>query len=254
MARNSEKAQTMLARYLRRKEEEERGPIQRRPFLAEECDDLSEAEKWRHQIIREISKAVTEIQNASIGEHRIRDLNDKINKLLREKGHWERQIQNLGGPNYAKVSVPMGGRAIEGPGGYMYFGAAKELPGVRELLEAKTAVEDKKPSRFVLNKRININYYGFRDDDDGVLEKLEAEAEKKLRSKVIEQWKEDRRSEGLEVDEKMEDSALLESSGSGAMFTAFIPTPSQEEIKQKLLAKKKKALLEKYGDVVDVSV
>ena len=32
---------------------------------------------------------------------RLRDLNDEINKLLREKGHWERRIVELGGPDYA---------------------------------------------------------------------------------------------------------------------------------------------------------
>lgn len=33
---------------------------------------------------------------------RIRDLNDEINKLIREKGHWEKRIVELGGPDYAK--------------------------------------------------------------------------------------------------------------------------------------------------------
>jgi len=41
---------------------------------------------------------------AGLGEFRIRDLNDEINKLLREKGHWEVRIRELGGPDYA-VSV-----------------------------------------------------------------------------------------------------------------------------------------------------
>ena len=36
---------------------------QRRPYLASECDDLKKAEKWRVQIIREISKKVSQIQN-----------------------------------------------------------------------------------------------------------------------------------------------------------------------------------------------
>ena len=35
---------------------------------------------------------------------RIRDLNDEINKLIREKGHWEVRIVELGGPDYAKVA------------------------------------------------------------------------------------------------------------------------------------------------------
>ena len=47
------------------------------------------------QVIREISKKVSQIQNAGLGEFRIRDLNDEINKLLREKGHWEARIIEL---------------------------------------------------------------------------------------------------------------------------------------------------------------
>ena len=38
--------------------------------------------------------------SAMIGEHKIRDMNDEINKLLREKSHWEKQISTLGGANY----------------------------------------------------------------------------------------------------------------------------------------------------------
>ena len=37
---------------------------------------------------------------AGLGEFKLRDLNDEINKLLREKGHWEDQILVLGGPDY----------------------------------------------------------------------------------------------------------------------------------------------------------
>ena len=34
------------------------------------------------------------IQNEGLDEHKVRDLNDSINKLMREKGHWERQIKS----------------------------------------------------------------------------------------------------------------------------------------------------------------
>ncbi len=35
---------------------------------------------------------------------RIRDLNDEINKLMREKSHWERRIVELGGPDYSRAA------------------------------------------------------------------------------------------------------------------------------------------------------
>lgn len=42
---------------------------------------------------------------AGLGEFKLRDLNDEINKLLREKGHWEDQIKVLGGPDYRVISI-----------------------------------------------------------------------------------------------------------------------------------------------------
>lgn len=59
--------------------------------------------------------------------HRIRDLNDEINKCIREKGHWERRIVELGGPDYSRVGPAVTdskGREVaeltgdfDGPGG-----------------------------------------------------------------------------------------------------------------------------------------
>jgi pre-mRNA-splicing factor ISY1 len=99
MARNQEKAMLLLNRYWSAKKDE--GKIrERRPFLASECDSLVKADKFRQDIISEISRKVTQIQNPGLGEFRIRDMNDEINKLLREKRHWEERILELGGPDY----------------------------------------------------------------------------------------------------------------------------------------------------------
>jgi pre-mRNA-splicing factor ISY1 len=43
-------------------------------------------------------------QAAHVYDYRIRDLNDEINKLIREKGHWERRIVELGGPDYSRAA------------------------------------------------------------------------------------------------------------------------------------------------------
>ena len=40
---------------------------------------------------------MAKIQNEGLGEHAIRDLNDGINKLIREKYHWNQRIKELGG-------------------------------------------------------------------------------------------------------------------------------------------------------------
>jgi len=182
MARNQEKAQAMLNRLVTMRRNELRGPEEKRPHLASECEDLNACEKWRKQIIKEVSDEVTLIQNGSLGEHKIRDLNDHINKLLREKKHWERQIKYLGGADYL-ISAPKiidgDGKQAIGADGYYYFGAARELPGVRELFE-KIIPEAPKRSRFDLFKCIDPDYYGFRDEDDGLLLRLEKQQEKKI--------------------------------------------------------------------------
>ncbi|KAF2975584.1 hypothetical protein EK904_010856 [Melospiza melodia maxima] len=78
------------------------------------------------------------IQNAALLEFRIWDLNDEINKLLREKGHWEYRIKELGGPDFARIGLKMldhEGKEVPGDRGCKYFEAAKDLPGVREIFE-----------------------------------------------------------------------------------------------------------------------
>lgn len=42
---------------------------ERRPYLASECKDLKECERWRREILREISKKVTQIQNGTLSIH-----------------------------------------------------------------------------------------------------------------------------------------------------------------------------------------
>jgi pre-mRNA-splicing factor ISY1 len=54
-------------------------------------------------------------------DYEIRDINDQINKLLREKHHWENQIIALGGANYKRAagkSTDADGREVPGQRGY----------------------------------------------------------------------------------------------------------------------------------------
>ncbi|KAJ0398503.1 hypothetical protein ATCC90586_003180 [Pythium insidiosum] len=166
--------------------------VVRRPYLASECDSLKDAERWRRQIIREISKKVSDIQNAGLGEHVIRDLNDEINKRIREKYHWEKRIAELGGPDYTRSQPPAydadGVAAAQTGGGYKYFGAAKNLPGVRELFETEEYVP-KRRSRDDMLKHIEPDYYGLRDEDeDPSLVEEEREAERRLQAQANEEW------------------------------------------------------------------
>jgi len=246
MARNSEKAMTTLARWHAMKLEEERGPKnERRPYLSTLVNKLPEAEKWRLQIIRDVAKKVSQIQNAGLGEFKLRDLNDEINKLLREKYHWERRIAQLGGPNYSRYGPKMfdnEGKEVPGTRGYKYFGAAKDLPGVRELFEPDVSHAPKK-TRGELMRDVDADYYGYRDDDDGILEPLEKEAEVASIEKLEGEWIEKRKTKGKSVpDFKALEAERIEEE----VKNYFIQVPSQKEIEQKIIDLKKKMLLDQY--------
>lgn len=73
---------------------------------------------------------------------------------------------------------------MSGNRGYKYFGASKDLPGVRELFEK--AIEDEPPrkSRADLMRNVDADYYGYMDDDDGLLIPLEKTEEENANKKI----------------------------------------------------------------------
>lgn len=248
----------MLNRLVTARKEAERGPKEKRPHLASEVDDVGECEKWRREVVKQISKKVTEIQNGSLGEHKIRDLNDFINKLLREKKHWERQIKFLGGVDYMAQSrselagIGQGDKAY-GVDGYYYFGAARELPGVRELFERQLP-EAKKRTRGEMYKLIDADYYGYRDDDDGKLKALELAQEEKERDKAEKEWlatqkaNKRRRYAALGMEESVgSDDEDIRIEREGQVLKGHVPLPDEQRIKQMILEQRRKALLERLA-------
>jgi pre-mRNA-splicing factor ISY1 len=203
-----------------------------------------------------------------MGEHAIRDLNDNINKLIREKFHWNRRIKELGGKDYNKeerkamlAAEEQGGTgvdgkedpqlaiglALKGSGGYRYFGAAKELPGVKELF-ARHAAKMTKRKRGDIYKYITPDYYGLRDDEDGVLLELEGKMSEERRKKLKECQEEYKRifaenDEGKVDDDS--DGAFVKALANG--IPPQVALPSQEAVNQILLAKKKEALLNRFA-------
>lgn len=205
----------------------------RRPHLASDCEYLADAEKYRNQIVREIEGGIAKIQNPALAEHEIRELNDEINHRMREKWHWNRRVKELGGPDYAAIERQ---RQIEegddqANSGYRYFGAAKDLPGVRELL-AKEAAKRKKSKRKATDiyRHITPDYYGWRDEEDGVLLEIESGM---TAGEAGGGGKKRRRVGDTEKDEEDDDD--------------YLAIPTEEEIERILLEHKKKALMAKYA-------
>uniref|UniRef100_A0A3B4ATX0 Uncharacterized protein n=1 Tax=Periophthalmus magnuspinnatus TaxID=409849 RepID=A0A3B4ATX0_9GOBI len=231
---------TALARF--RQAQLEEGKVkERRPYLASECDELPKAEKWRRQV-------------SGLGEFRIRDLNDEINKLLREKRHWEVRIKELGGPDYRRFGPRMldhEGREVPGNRGYKYFGAARDLPGVRELFEKEPAPEVRK-TRAELMKDVDAEYYGYRDEDDGVLLPLEAQHEKNVIQEAVEKWRSEKDQNRTEEEEdiyKVTDHQFCISRISFCSDSQYfvVNIVLYFQVEEALIRRKKMELLQRYA-------
>lgn len=188
MARNEEKAQSMLYRFRQAKAMEMGlggAHSDRRPRIAASCKDLRSCERWRGEILREISRKVTKIQDHGLSDYEVRDLNDEINKLMREKHHWENQIVALGGANYKRAASSVkdkDGREVPGTRGYKYFGRAKELPGVKELFQSAQKDQEEltsyKRQRYAAFEHVGPEYFGdLGESAEDAMLRAEREAE-----------------------------------------------------------------------------
>ncbi|KAI1116728.1 Isy1-like splicing factor [Nemania sp. NC0429] len=252
MARNSEKAQSMLFRF-REAQAADLGIIDagraRRPRVITEVDSIPSCEKWRGQVLKEVSRKVSKIQDPALSDYQIRDLNDEINKLMREKHMWEVQIRNLGGPNYmrggARVYDETGREIAGGAGGkgYKYFGRARELPGVKELFDAARqarAHDDKKPleSRDDLRKAVDAKYYGYApDEEDGALLAYEAAKEKEAFNMLLKQAGKGGSSAARPPPDW---EALPGDAGDGRVWEL----PTLEEVQHELMERRRRKLLD----------
>ena len=250
-ARNSEKAQSMLFRF-REAQAAELGIIDasrvRRPHAISTVTTVSECERWRGQVLKEISRKMTQIQDIALSDFQIRDLNDQLNKLMREKRAWESRIRALGGPNYTRAAAASASRDGSGGGGfgsgrgYQYYGRARELPGVKEMFEAEAqrrareddAVKDSEERRAELRRmKPDATYYGFGPDyeDDELLE-YEKAREAQLREEIA------ANGVGLVPPEGWE--PIPGDVGDGKVWEL----PSLEEVQEELINRRRRRLLE----------
>jgi pre-mRNA-splicing factor ISY1 len=189
--RNEGKAQTMLNRWISIEKQMISQSMGKRPKDINSINDVQVCNIWRNQVIKEIAKKVGDIQNASLGEQLIRDLNDEINNLFEEKAQWEAKIKKLGGADYKKFepkTLDAEGYEVPQAGGYRYFGAAKNLPGVAELFINKPK-ETSKKSYMDMYKGIDLDYYGLGDygidNEESDKKREEMEKEEKMMESML---------------------------------------------------------------------
>lgn len=130
-------------------------------------------------------------------------------------------------------------------GGYRYFGAAKNLPGVRELF-VREPVSRPKRTRAQIAKSVDADYYGYRDDDDGELERLEAEAEARAREDMIKRWKAEKGAAAVDDDDLAIPRTSAAGNESDSVYLAHVPLPSEADIEKAILERRKRELMAKY--------
>lgn len=155
-----------------------------------------------------------------------------------------------------------------GGGGYRYFGAAKQLPGVKELFERPAARSTARRTRAQLAKGIGPDYYGFRDEEDGVLLRLERAAERGAYGAALQRaWEAGQGGQQQQKRAREEADAAAAGGGraggeggaaaaaadgggeegGGGSFAAFVPLPDRAAIERAVVAKKKRELLARYA-------
>lgn len=221
----------------------------RRPKAITSVTTIPICEKWRGQVLKDISRKVSRIHDQSLSDYQVRDLNDEINKLMREKFMWEVQIRNLGGPNYTRGGGRVydeDGREIPGGGkGYRYFGRARELPGVKDMFEAvarKRVSQQEEASgglksdlTDMMRKHVDAAYFGYGlDEEDGTLLAYEEEKEKEAYENLL------KKGDG-NTDDTWE--PLPGDGGDGVEWHL----PTVEEVQEELVERRRRRLLDKIG-------
>lgn len=157
------------------------------------------------------------------------------------------RIAELGGPNYKQAPGPkfdLSGKEVPGNRGYKYFGAAKDLPGVRELFSQEPAPAPRK-TRAELMRNVDAEYFGFNDEDDGVIIPLEQQAEIEAIKKAA-QISDDLFDAIHGTGDDEEEAEGMDFVGP-RRFVSHVPfVPSQQDVQDELLRRKKQELMEQF--------
>ena len=199
---------------------------QLRPRNVQRVKSLPQAEKWRSIILGEISSKLTEINDPSVNNLRIQELNDDLNKLVKDKRTWEYRIKELGGNDYLRSKdITSTGLCSDG---IWYFGRAKLLVDEKNVdlntTTNTTKVEQRlkgKPLKQELSimtsrrKRLDDQYYG------------------KMETKELLEY-EQNRSKELAIARTKPHFSLLD-------------LPTNEQVKKWLVDKKREQLMKRLG-------
>lgn len=213
------------------------------------CDSINVAVTTRRTIFKDISRKVARIHDEDLDDESIRSLNDEINRLVKTVKLWNACLLRLGYQERDKAFKWGDERHPEPENihGYYYFGRAKTLPGVSELLRPPKAERTTiSPHIESMQKNADEEYFGVlapEEEEDLGQRERNLELELVMRNVPLADW-----ITGLPVHLPAVDPTTID--GSPSPFS--IPTPA--EIEEYLLRRRKQELWAKYGSDTTRSV
>lgn len=205
------------------------------------CQTISDALDARRALYKEISRKISRIHDEELEESAIRSLNDDINRQIRQAREWDACLIRLGHRDRDRT-MKWGDEKRPEPGnvhGYLYFGRAKTLPGVQELLNPKRSERTALPPRLLeMQRNADDEYFGvLAEDQEETLQQRERETELQLIMQNVPalDW-----LTGLPVHLPPVDPQTVKAPSS-------IPVPSQAEVEAYLIDRRRAELRQRYA-------
>ena len=161
MARNSERALLILNRWHTMRHVIQGGETLQIPNDPRSVYKLDLAEAYRNKISRDLITHLIKIQDTSLSEKELVNLNDLINETVSIKNQWSKRIKELGGV-YVKYYNPLENDFVIAKDGTHWYGASKFLPRV-EIDESHETNEREEVDLATLAKNVNEDYFGAND-------------------------------------------------------------------------------------------
>jgi len=264
MARNQEKAQSMLYRFreaMRIESGQKRHPKDRTPLLPATTNSISIAEAARKDALKEVNRLIARVQDQDAELALIRTVNEEINTRIAHVRAWDERIRELGGLNprsqrrldeLEEALLAQEGAsdaddddALLSINGVYYFGRARELPEALEFVQGRALLQRETQDALLAVAKLKAlqaqvdpdTYYRDPDSVEDVLRAEEAAFVDSLRK-------------GDSSVQNLADFDWITGTPSrrppAAALPALPPIPTQAQVEAFLVESRKQQLLSKY--------
>lgn len=223
------------------------------------CTSIPIAEQNRRDTLKEVHRKIGRIQDKELELTVVRTLNDEINDAINRIRVWDERIRELGGLSRrsqrrieefeaaavgAAENTPASSELLQFDGKF-FFGRAKELPEVQDLLKHRQEFDKEnlelvkmRKQRIEMYAQVDHIYYGFLNEKQNKL--ILAEEEEIFGNEAQEQDQQDQlKLKSEDFSNKINEIDLL-------ALKEALNVPTQEQIQEYLLERRKAELLKKY--------